>query len=75
MDGLRTTLKAICHFFSLWQFLYMYSLKSCFFFLKVSFVVGLCFVAFKENCTHEHSIDWSCLLVNVIIDFHVDWVK
>ena len=53
----------------------MYSLNSCFFFLKVSFVVGLCFVAFKENCTHEHSIDWSCLLVNIIIDFHVDWVK
>ena len=46
-----------------------------FFFLKMSFIVGLCFVAFKENCTHEHSIDRSCLLVNIIIDFHVDWVK
>lgn len=46
-----------------------------FFFLKMSFIVGLCFVAFKENCTHEHCIDWSCLLVNIIIDFHVDWVK
>ena len=45
------------------------------FFPKMSFIVGLCFVAFKENCTHEHSIDWSCLLVNIIIDFHVDWVK
>ena len=45
------------------------------FFPKMSFIVGLCFVAFKENCTQEHSIDWSCLLVNIIIDFHVDWVK
>ena len=46
-----------------------------FFFLKMSFIVGLCFVAFKENCTREHCIDWSCLPVNIIIDFHVDWVK
>ena len=46
-----------------------------FFFLKLSLIVGLCFVAFTESCTHEHSIDWSCLLVNIIIDFHVDWVK
>ena len=59
---------------SLWQFLYMYNLNSCFFLVKMSFIVGLCFVAFKENCTHEHSIDWSCLLVNIIV-FHVDWVK
>ena len=46
-----------------------------FFFSQTVIYFRSCFVAFTESCTHEHSIDWSCLLVNIIIDFHVDWVK